>query len=593
MGELNVARIALVLALVLAACGEDAMRASEQIARYDALEFSGGRQEEFIIGGRRMKANRLMVGKSCRAVEQLVVPEGGAQVEASIAVQPIEEGHWPGITIVWIDAIRSDGSVKRLDRLRIKVPHIRWQNQWHQLRGQLPASWAGESVELVLGSEFELQPDERPVAVYLGAPALRSGSARDSSRRDVIVVTLDTLRADMLTAWGRAGANTPVLDQLANEGACFLEAFATTNATTPSHCSLFTSLHLREHDVRNNDQSLSTAVTTMAEEFQSRGYETHAVISVRMLTHFSGLSQGFASFSGPARGQRDGGYTVLEVEEVLTEKADVPLFLWVHLFDPHTDNPEDPYHYNPPSRHAKEFGGTEGERGNIDAELARYRAEISKTDEILGRLLATLDAKGYGDGRLLVVAADHGECFGELGLEFKHQSLHSAVTRIPLLFQGEGVPESFVTSELASMVDVMPTIYELCEFQTDVPGEGVSLVPLWSENRVRREAVYFEEVGRMSVGLRTKEWHYVRYLRDINFVDRSHKGGEELLFRVATGELDEAISLSENRVVLEGLRELLDVHLESPIQEFTSGRAEHSSQTRSELEAMGYTASDH
>lgn len=591
--ELNTICIPLVLVLLLAACSGGTGTPAERLARYDAIEFSGGRLDEYVIGGRRLKANRTRVGRPCRTIENIVVPEGGAQVEAHIAVQPLEEGHWPGVTIVWIDAVRSNGSVKRLDRLRIEVPHARWKNQWHNLRGRLPASWAGESVELVLGSEFELQPDDRPVAVYLGAPALRSGTARDPSRRDVIVVTLDTLRADMLTTWGRAGAKTPVLDQIASEGACFLEAFATTNATTPSHCSLFTSLHLREHDVRNNDQSLSLAATTMAEEFQSRGYETHAVISVRMLTYFSGLIQGFASFSGPPLGQRDGGYTVLEVAEILPEKAGVPLFLWVHLFDPHADSLDDfPYHYNPPNRHAKEFSGTEGVRGDHDAELARYRAEISKTDELLGKLLATLEAKGYGDGRLLVVAADHGECFGELGIEFKHQSLHSAVTHIPLLFQGEGVPKSFVSSDLVSMVDVLPTIYELCEFGVEVRGEGVSLVPLWNASKVHREAVYFEEVGRMAVGLRTKEWHYVRYLRDINFEDRTQRAGDEMLLRVSPGKPDVSMRPEENLEVLEGLRELLDAHLDSPITGLTSGRAEHSSSTRSELEAMGYTASD-
>ncbi|MEM7518869.1 MAG: sulfatase, partial [Planctomycetota bacterium] len=347
----------------------------------------------------------------------------------------------------------------------------------------LKPHWRGRPIELSFESAFldsaaspngGTPPSPRTpqkTSLAIGGPFLRTFGPRPEGRRDLVVITLDTLRYDMLGAYGREDAHTPTLDRLAEEGLFVETAYSTANATSPAHTALFTSLYTKDHRVIDNHTTLHYDALTLAEILRIEGYETRACVSVRMLQQLSGLSQGFATFSGPPRGEQTGMETLDDVEAFLPEKAGAPLFLWVHFFDPHTP-------YLPPPEAAARIEGADGPPRLREAEIARYRAEISHTDDLVTRLLAILKDRGYHDP-VLVIVADHGESLGEHGILFKHEGVHSVVTRVPLLFHGPGVPAGTRFEQgLASMVDVMPTAMDLVGVKSDQSLRGISLMPI-------------------------------------------------------------------------------------------------------------------
>lgn len=579
----------LFLLAALFGCGEEVVESPH--ARLKSLRFQGRVVSDCTFAGWRMPANSKPVGKTWELAAPIRVPSAKSRIELSLAVRPMTTGYWPGIVRVDIFLSTVSGSRKHVAEFDLEVPQDRTKNNWTPVEFDVPDRWKGEQMQLTIESDYTRLPESAKAHLFVGSPQLRVEGEDDLARRDVVIVTIDTTRADMLTPWGREGAQTPVLDRLADEGTCFLEAFATSNATAPSHASLFTSLHLKDHGVYANDQMLSLDAVTLAESFREYGYETLASVSVRMLAHFSGLSQGFRSMCGPAQGQRGGRLTLADLADVLPERAGPPLFLWVHLFDPHSDDPAVmSYVYNPPKRFAEKFEGADGDRGDLHSEIARYRGEISKTDFLLGKMLEILDERGFNRDRLLVVASDHGEALGELGLEFVHVGLHSSVTRVPLLLHGKGIPAGHQTNSLVSLVDVVPTVLELAGLEPPGTVAGRSLVR--EIQSVSDEPVFFEEVRGVSIGVRDREWHFVRYEQDVSEGGRSHKAGEEWLFRAAKDERALENLADENPEQVARMRAILEAHLAEPRLGLQASIGEHTDETRAELEAMGYTASD-
>jgi arylsulfatase A-like enzyme len=304
--------------------------------------------------------------------------------------------------------------------------------------------------------------------------ALLSCSRSPGRPPDILLITIDSLRADQLGAYGGRGGNTPHIDRLAGEGTVYENAVAPMPMTAPSHASMFTSLYPRVHGVLNNRTVLPASALTLAEILSEHGYRTAAFVAVSILGEESGLLQGFQFSVGPTgRSRALSAASVVESVEgwLASERPGAPLFLWVHLFDPHLPYaPPEPYRSRYVSRPA--IGNIDWptleriarrSHGNMPRQIldhARelYRGEVAYTDNWVGVLRAAADA-WRGDRRLItLLTADHGECF-EKGVFFEHvDCLWQEGLQVPLIVHDSARPRRSRVKGQASLIDVAPTL---------------------------------------------------------------------------------------------------------------------------------------
>jgi arylsulfatase A-like enzyme len=280
----------------------------------------------------------------------------------------------------------------------------------------------------------------------------------------VLIVTLDTTRADYLSAYGSGRVWTPSLDRLAADGVVFEQATTVAPLTLPAHCSLFTGLLPPRHGIRDNASgSLAAHHQTLAEVLQRRGFETAAFVGSAVLSADRGLEAGFEVYhdgiskGGPAVGrglQRPADHVVDEALGWLEVRNDRPFFLWVHLYDPHAP-------YEPPEPFRTAYADP-------------YAGEIAFADAQIGRLLGVLERRRLLDRTAVVVAGDHGESLNDHGENGHGIFIYQSVIRVPLIVRVAGVPPRRVP-EVTRLVDIMPTVLDLVAAPT-VPSDGVSLV---------------------------------------------------------------------------------------------------------------------
>jgi arylsulfatase A-like enzyme/Flp pilus assembly protein TadD len=324
--------------------------------------------------------------------------------------------------------------------------------------------------------------------------------------RHLVLVTIDTLRADRLGCYGSRDVATPNLDRLAREGAMATEATVHVPLTRPSHASLLTGLLPAEHGLRDNvTPPLASTVPTLAETLREAGFRTGAFVSAVVLSAQSGLGRGFQTYddrlekgADDARFlnsiQRRGDVTTAAAIAWLEGKGDARLFAWLHLYDPH-----DPY--EPPEPYAGRYADRP------------YDGEVAWSDELVGRLDEALGRLGLRDETLVVVTSDHGEGLGEHGESVHGFFAYQSTLRVPLLVRGPGVAAGVRIASTVGSVDVMPTVLDLLGVAAprgagsagrslaaafrggaapaEVPAYAESLLPLlhygWSDLRVLRD----------------------------------------------------------------------------------------------------------
>jgi arylsulfatase A-like enzyme len=282
-----------------------------------------------------------------------------------------------------------------------------------------------------------------------------AGCGEPPSPTSLVLVTVDTLRADAVGVYGGAGsAATPVIDALAAEGVLFEDAVAPMPLTRPSHFTIFTGRYPREHGVVNNQLALPEAEVTLAEVFRDAGYRTGGFSAVKLFEPASGVAQGFGDFTASEKRKDEPAAQV--VDRALAWLEELPagerFFLWVHLYDPHMP-------YAPPPEllpaEPPPAGGVDREAswavlkaiarksgGDIGPAATRriralYDAEVASADAEVGRLLAAVGERG-GPEPVVALAADHGECFDH-GYFYRHSDcLYEGALRIPLLVRAPG-----------------------------------------------------------------------------------------------------------------------------------------------------------
>ena len=304
-------------------------------------------------------------------------------------------------------------------------------------------------------------------------------------RPSVLLVTIDTLRADRVGAYGGSAGLTPRLDALAREGVVFEEALASVPLTLPSHATILSGLEPPHHGVRDNGTYVFPETReTLATRLSAAGYATGAFVAAYVLDRRFGLARGFARYDDAIE-RRQEGASVLEserrgeavvaaAEEWLGEKGG-PFFAWVHLYDPHAP-------YDPPPPYREKHAG------------ALYDGEVAYTDACVGRLLDAARRRA-GAGLVVAVLADHGESLGEHGERTHGFFVYQSTLRIPLIVAGPGVPAGTRVPGIARTADVTPTLLRLLGMEPPPAIDGVDLLAPGRPRESYAETYYPRSLG--------------------------------------------------------------------------------------------------
>lgn len=298
---------------------------------------------------------------------------------------------------------------------------------------------------------------------------------------NVILITLDTTRADHIGCYIGKEGFTPNIDEIAKKGILFEEARCNVPLTLPSHANILTGKNSSSLNLRVNGLELNPKHTLIQEVLKKKGYNTVAVVSSIILEKTRGLSKGFDIYNdkmtkipksgGPPEERKAEEATNATLQEM--EKIKPPYFLWVHYYDPH-------YDYNPPSPY------------NIKFEKNLYDGEIAYMDEQIGRLLKSLSEKGKLKNTLIVVVGDHGEGLTEHNERQHGVFLYEYALHIPLIFSYEGVlPQNKKISEMVSVTDIAPTIIDFVNEKMEGV-DGRSLLGLIKESKWQETPIYIE-----------------------------------------------------------------------------------------------------
>lgn len=315
----------------------------------------------------------------------------------------------------------------------------------------------------------------------LGATACTEKAAPTSP--NLLVIAVDTLRADHLGGYGYGRSTSPNIDKFLGQSVVFDDAHSTSSWTLPSFASLFTSLHSSSHKCWQYDSQLDASAVTLAETLKSAGYETSAVVSHVFLGRKYGLAQGFDDYDESLVYELKESHSAVSSPEVTSKVVEFleeqaagedgqPWFHFAHYFDPH-------HHYN----NHDEFDF--GEEETIDL----YDSEIAFTDRYIGEVLDKLDELGLAENTVVAFVADHGEQFYEHSRRWHGRTLFTEVERIPFAIRAPGFDARRV-SQAVSGVDFRPTLLELLDVGgADFPQAGESLVELMHGN----DAPIFDE----------------------------------------------------------------------------------------------------
>ncbi len=311
----------------------------------------------------------------------------------------------------------------------------------------------------------------RALAVVLfcaGSAQACRGQTTLRPRPNVLLLTIDTLRADRLGCYGRRTAETPAIDGLARDGLLFQNAFTPVPLTLPAHATLLTGLEPAAHGLLDNGMvARDLGAPTLAERLTGAGYDSAAFVAAHVLNRIFGLDRGFVLYDdGPPEADESEGFfhgvadargRVDAALEWLRRPRARPFFLWLHLFDVHAPHVA-------PEPFARRFP---------DA----YDGEIAYVDSQIARLLRLLSVLGLERDTLVLLTADHGESLGEHGEETHGILLYDATLRVPLILRLPArVPRGASSARPVGLTDVAPTVLELCGLPPNPRVQGVSLL---------------------------------------------------------------------------------------------------------------------
>ena len=400
---------------------------------------------------------------------------------------------------------------------------------------------------------------------------------------NVILITVDTLRADRLGAYGSDRVATPNMDRLAAEGILFSNAASTVPFTLPAHSSIMTGTYPPHHGVRENvGYVLGSSLPTLAEKMAASGRSTAGFISAFVLDSRWGIGRGFDTYfdefdlkenesANLGSVQRDGAETIAEAIRWLDSNPEQPLFLWLHLYDAHDPyEPIEPYRSQYPDR--------------------PYEGEVAYTDFLIGEFRAAIEKRDLLDTSLLILTADHGEGLGQHREGFHGFFIYDSTVHVPLMIRLPGKESAGkVVDQAVSHVDLMPTILEAVGHPTPPQAQGQSLMPLilgTSGDGDPEPAIYSESM----YPLLHYGWAPLRSLRkgQFKFIDSP----QPELYDLMADPLEQTNILLDERRTSRELKDQLDLL----VQEIKSDEpatvepADLDEETLLQLRALGYVA---
>lgn len=345
-------------------------------------------------------------------------------------------------------------------------------------------------------------------ALLSGSSLLLSSCQKAPAHLNLLLVTLDTVRADRMGCYGYRFDTTPNIDRLAKEGVVFTRAFTPVPVTLPSHATLLTGTHPLCHGIHNNGSFvLEDAVQTLAEDLKERGFQTGAVIGAVVLESQFGLNQGFDDYDDdiPEGSDSKLNFSERKADEVsrlgiqwIEKCSQGPFFLWLHYFDPHKE-------YDPPFPFRKKFGPP------------YYDGEIACVDFYFNRVLEKLKELRILENTLIILAGDHGEGLGEHNEAVHGIFLYDATVRVPLIFHCPYLLGKNLTIDaMVDLMDIRPTVLDLLNIPAKGEMQGRSLVPLLKGKEGGRSSILLEtDLPALNYGwsplggIRTEEWKYI------------------------------------------------------------------------------------
>jgi choline-sulfatase len=405
-------------------------------------------------------------------------------------------------------------------------------------------------------------------AIWLSALCLFACAKSAASPPNILLITLDTTRADRIGAYGYSRAATPRLDRLAREGVLFERALAAAPITLPAHASLMTGSYPFVHGVRDNGAfSLSDTAPTLAATLHGQGYRTAAFVGAFVLDRRFGLARGFDTYDDRLVIERRGDRTAAAARAWLgARRGDgVPFFLWLHLYDPH-----DPYDPPPPFR---------------DRFADRpYDGEIAFADAAIGTVLDTLEEAGRRSSTIVAVAGDHGESLGEHGEDTHAVFVYESTMRVPMIVAWPGrVVAGTRVRAMVRAIDLAPTLLDLAGQPALAGAQGRTLVPLLEHRAPAPDSAY----GESYFPLVYMNWAPLRSLRDDRwkFIDAPAPELYDL-----SRDPGEAINLARREPSrVDAMRRALDALTGGQAGAMAHRRVD--SETAARLAALGYVGS--
>lgn len=322
----------------------------------------------------------------------------------------------------------------------------------------------------------------------LGSFIVQPSALLGQTQTPVILISVDTLRADRLSSYGYSRLRTPHMDGISHGGTLFSQASAQVPLTMPSHASLFTSTYPFANGVQDNGEQLPANSTTLATILKSRGYRTGAFVGSFVLDRRFGLDQGFDDYDSPfdlnrhpgtdpGDIKRPGEEVVAAAQAWLDRHGDRPFFLFLHLYDLHT-----PYNLTPALRARYGTG---------------YDGELAYVDAALGKFWTYLASRGLIEKSLIVFVSDHGESLGDHGESTHGYFIYESTIRVPLIIhwpKGAAAFPSRVDQPVA-LLDVAPTILQFIGAPRPAPFQGGSLLSLLTAQSLpARDEIYSESL---------------------------------------------------------------------------------------------------
>ncbi len=432
------------------------------------------------------------------------------------------------------------------------------------------------------------------------APTFSVPESAALDRPNVLIITIDTIRADHLGFHGYQRPTSPRLDRLSAESVVFERAYSPIATTLPSHTSMFTGVYPHEHGVLANIAEGRTYqrradLQTLPELFERAGYATRAVVAATPLKPRFGLDAGFGGYDAPKGQQRTADKNTAQAIAALSELAslDRPGLLWVHYFDPHGP-------YTPPYKFEVKFrmddatraGLAErqfsersqrptGQWNDLEEGIDRYDAEIAFTDAQIRHLLRAAEKDGWLDGAVIAVLGDHGEGLNQHGIA-GHGNVWEEQLHVPMLLRIPGVEACRIAAP-ASISDFAPTLLHVL----DLPGKAEFLAQVTGVNRFRTDLPANELPILGQTSPRQSETGQIGYtLRRDRWKLHLDENGNEALFDLNKDPFELVDVAPEHARVVTTLRAELDELLRVQRREVQTEEA--SDAVKSDLRALGY-----